>query len=197
LDDLVPAPLVVFGKSETISADHSSVLENHVVSQTAVLTDNGVRMRKEAMADLSTFIDDSVRKYYGVVSDHGITPDAHIWTNVGILAESCRLVDHGRTVDPRRISWHLIKKLERLCECKIGVLRAQRGGGSSRQAGEILAHQNGRRIGGLRCGKVFRIRNKGDLGCAGCFDASHAGDFRISGCRRDGVQPRPQRSCDL
>src|SRR5580704_17258637 len=69
LRDFVPVAEIIFRESEAVRANNHAVLQHHVVSNAAVLADDGVSMCHEVVADFHPLINNYVRQYYSVFAN--------------------------------------------------------------------------------------------------------------------------------
>src|SRR5580693_7835986 len=64
LRDLMPVTKIIFREAEAVRADDHAILQQHIISQSAVLADYGVSVSQEVVANLNAAIDDHMRQQY-------------------------------------------------------------------------------------------------------------------------------------
>src|SRR3984957_1299641 len=78
LNDFVPVGIVVFGEAESIGADDGSILQQDIVAELTELSNHGVGVGEEIIADSGSAIDDDVREQDGVVSYDDVLVDDYV-----------------------------------------------------------------------------------------------------------------------
>ena len=125
LDDFVPFAIIVLREAKSIRADHSAILQDHTVSQDAVLAHDSMSMSKEVVANASARINDNMRKqrsmipYLNIVFNNGVGADRRI------PPDSCGRVTHSCLVDSGHVLVLWMKQFDRTRECQIGVFVAE------------------------------------------------------------------------
>src|ERR1700687_1045653 len=71
LQDFVPAPIRALRKSEPIASDDHAALQDHSISDAAVFSHDGLRMREEIVSNLYV----SIESHQAM--KHGVSPDFH------------------------------------------------------------------------------------------------------------------------
>src|SRR5262249_5667673 len=87
LRDFVPVAVVILGKTESARADHDSVVQQHVVTDLAVLADGDMGVGKEVFADPDSTIDDHVWQQRAAFTDLHLRADHHAGPDGGIGAD--------------------------------------------------------------------------------------------------------------
>ena len=140
---------------------------------------------EKVVARLDAGIEHHVRQKRSVRSQAHVGTDNRVCADVRFRADHRRGVDDGRGMDAGRVHWRLIEKAERARKGMIGILDAQRGG---RDLLEFRLDDDRRGTRGAGQCRVARIRDEGDLGGAGFFDALDAGDFQVGIAAQFGAQ---------
>ena len=168
LNDFMPVPFVIFGEAEAVGADDGSVLQENVVAQLTELSDYGMSVGEEIVANGGSAIDDRVGEQDGVVSDDDVFVDDHVSANVRVLADFCGVMDDGGGMDSGSVVGRMVEEFERFGPGEIWIVAAQHAGG---EGGEALGDDDG---GGFRYfggSIVFGIRDEGELAFFGLLDA--------------------------
>src|SRR5271166_84826 len=84
LRDLVPVAEIIFSEPEAVGANDHAILQQHIISQAAVLADDGVSVGQEIVPDLYPRIKHHVRQQHGVVSNLDVFVDHDVRSNVGV-----------------------------------------------------------------------------------------------------------------
>src|SRR6266513_1862000 len=121
-----PSPVAPFGKTKAVAANHYAVLQYDPVAKAAKFTHDGVRVREEIVANLRTAINCNETVQHGVAPNFDVFVNITVGPNMCHLPNPCVFRDDRRRVNPWRIAWRLIEKLDRLCKCQIGIAGAQR-----------------------------------------------------------------------
>src|SRR5579871_1868406 len=69
LRNLVPVAFGCLGKAKSIPANHDAILQEHVVSDTAVLAHDRMRVGEEVVRNLYTAIDHDMRQKHCILAD--------------------------------------------------------------------------------------------------------------------------------
>jgi len=121
LEDLVPASVGLSGESEAVGAYDGTVLEDDVVAELAVLTDDGVGVGEEVVANASVGIEDDMGEDDGVIPNGDLVADDGVGADVGVGSYlSCRC-DGCSGMDAGSVGWRLIEELDRAGEGEVGV----------------------------------------------------------------------------
>src|SRR5437879_2082199 len=126
LKHFVPSPVAPFGKTKAVAANHHAVLQYDPVAKAAKFTHDGVRVREEIVANLRAAINCNETVQHGVAPNFDVFVNITVGPNMCHLPNPCAFRDDRRRMNPRRIAWRLIDKLDRLCKCQIGIAGAQR-----------------------------------------------------------------------
>src|ERR1700676_3013683 len=94
LRDLVPVAEIVFGESETIPTNDHPILQQNIISQTALLADDRMSVSHEVLADFNVTVDNHVRQQNGVLPDFDIFANYHIWPDVCAFSDSGGTMNH-------------------------------------------------------------------------------------------------------
>ena len=147
-----------------------------MVAEDAVFANDGVRVREEVAADLNAGIEHDVRQ------DRRVRADADAGADDGVCADMRAFSDDGRGINDccgmnsGRISRRLVEEAKRARESVIGILDAQRCGGDFL---ELRFNDDGSGVRGAGQRSVLNVRNEGDFGGAGFFNALYAGNFKV------------------
>src|SRR5215469_13505990 len=185
LEHFVPASFGL-GEAEAVAPDYNSILQQDVVSDAAVFTNNRMRVGKEVIADAHTAINDDMREqhavgaYLDIFFDHDICPD------VSIRADLARFGDGSGRVHGRLISRRTMEQLKRLGISQVRICRSQR---DSRDWWKIFGHDDGGGLSRARGGSILRVGDEGQFRPAGFFNSGNTGNFNVGGAgRRVGQQ---------
>src|SRR5467141_2170361 len=184
LKHLVPCTVSLFGKTKSVAADHHDVLQYDPVAKAAKLTHDGVRVREEIIANPRAPINCNETVQHGVAPNFDVFVNITVGPNMRPLANPCTLSDDRGWMNPRRVAWRLIEKLDRLCKCQIGIAGAQRRKcrhGRLSLQGNSFFDEYGR---GARCfqqRKVAPIRKERDLPRLGMLDSCHTANLEFRG----------------
>src|ERR1700730_8041661 len=126
LKHFVPSAVSLFCKTKAVAANHYAVLQYDPVAKAAKLAHDGVRVREEIVANLRAAINCDETVQHGVATNFDVFVHIAVRPNMRPLANPCGFRDDGCRMNPRRITWRLIEKLNRLCKCQIGIAGAQR-----------------------------------------------------------------------
>jgi len=81
---LAPMTELILGEAEPVASDHNAVLQDHIVSDPAILADNRMGMGQEVIADFCAAIDDRVRKQDSVVANLNVFANHDVWADMGV-----------------------------------------------------------------------------------------------------------------
>ena len=176
LDDLVPAAGIVSGKTEAVSSDDCTVLQNYVVAEAAMFANDGVGVGEEVVSDDGAGVDDGVCQERRVGSDAGVAIDDNVRADVGVGSDLRGGVDYGSGMDSVFVAGWLIEELKSAGEGEVGVLRAEHGSGNG---GEVFGDDDGGGASRAGGGGIFRVSDEGYLTGLSFFDASDSADFCI------------------
>jgi len=123
LRHFVPGAIPPFGKTETVSPNNGSVLQDDAVADTAVLAHHRVRVRDKIIANLGTAINGYKAVQNGVAADLYFFIDTTIRSNVRAFADFGRPRDDGGGVNPGGVSRCVVEEFERMGERKIRICR--------------------------------------------------------------------------
>ena len=128
LYNLVPVPCPVLGESETIRANDYSILQNHAVSQAAILAHHGMRMREKVIPDLRA----RDRSPHAPASPHRSpistsSINHHVGTHMRARADFRRGMHHRRRMHSRLIAERLMEQLHGAGEIQVWILAPQHG----------------------------------------------------------------------
>src|SRR5215472_17034982 len=132
--------IAVARKPETVRADHRAVLQYDVVTENAVLTDDGVSMREKVVADPGVAIDHDMRQQYGMFANGDAVRDTNVSSEMSIGAPRRRGRNHCSGMDPGCIAGRLIERINRAREAKVWILAPQQCTGYGR---EVFRDDNG------------------------------------------------------
>src|SRR5437016_5067345 len=182
LKHFAPPTVSLFGETKAVAANHHAVLQHDPVAEAAKLTHHHMSMREEVVANLRSAIesDEAVQ--------HRIAANFHLFVNVAIRSYMRSLTNPGafrddrRRMNPWRIAWRLIEKLDRLSKCQIWITRAQRRECRQRRRPvqrNSIFDKNSRGAGRLKQRKVPPIRKEGDLPRFRMLDPGHAVNLKV------------------
>ena len=124
LHDLLPAPVIVFRKPESVGADHHPVLQDDVISDSAVLSYHCMRVREEIISDDHAVIDHHVRHQRAVVTQYRILAHYNVRTDGSVFADPCGGMNHSRRMHSRLELRRLIEQLQCVRESKVWIFCA-------------------------------------------------------------------------
>ena len=120
-------------RTKAVGAYDHSVLEQDVVAEVAELSNDGVSMGEEIIADGGSAIDDHMGEENGFVSDDSVFVDHYVGPEVCVLAQLRRGVNDCRRMDSGGIARWLVKQFDGLGPGKVWVLAAQHAGVDGRE----------------------------------------------------------------
>src|SRR5579872_943442 len=88
LRDLVPVAEIIFCESKAIAAHDHAILQQHIISQPAVLADDGVSVCQEVVSDLHATVNDNMGQQHGIFPDLDLFVDHHVGPDVCTFADS-------------------------------------------------------------------------------------------------------------
>jgi hypothetical protein len=121
LAHFVPRPVFLLGKTEAVTADDRSILQDHAMAEAARFTDDGVGVREEIVANVSAAIDGDETVKNGVAADFGFFIYETVGADVRSFADAGGLCNHGSCMNARRIARSLIEKLDGMGESEIWI----------------------------------------------------------------------------
>jgi hypothetical protein len=95
LQNLIPAPVVVFGKTKTVAAHDDTILQHHIVANAAILPDDRMRVRKKTAAYPRSPVYDHMRQQHAIFADLDISVDYDIRPDMGVLPDAGRWINDG------------------------------------------------------------------------------------------------------
>src|SRR5215469_6175588 len=116
LRHFVPGAIRPFGKTETVSPNNGSVLQDDAVADTAVLAHHRVRVRDKIIANLRTAINGDKDVQNGDGVDLYLYNDITIGSNVRAFADLGRPRDDGGSVNTGGVSRRVVEEFERMGE---------------------------------------------------------------------------------
>src|SRR5580692_3086742 len=152
------------GETETIGADHDSVLQENIVAEATVFADYGVGVGKKIVANLYSTIDDYVRQQHGLLADHDVLIDDYVGAEVSTASNRRRGMDDCRGMDAWGVMQRLVEEFEGLREAEIGILDAQRGCGDD---GKVFGNNHSGGFGEPGCGGVLGVGDESKFSGAG------------------------------
>src|SRR5437763_665148 len=152
-------------------------MQQHVVTNFAIFADGHMRMRKKIPANLHTPIHSYIRQEGAVIADLNISLNDYVSSNGCVLSNSGRGMNDCRGMNASIIALRLMKELDRLRVCIMGILDAQCG---LVQGREVFVHNERRGLSSPGGGRIFGVRNECDLSWSSGLNGGNSGDFHVS-----------------
>ena len=127
LNDLVIGAVSLAGESESVTANNGAVLQDDIIANLHILSNDGVGVGEKTVPDSCATINHDMALDDAIVTDFNTSLNHHIRANRGITAQlGFRSYDCGwMNAGLRAFRW--IEKLERLCKIQIGIGGPQNG----------------------------------------------------------------------
>jgi len=142
LRHLVPGTVFLFGEAKSVPADDGAVLENDAVAYATVFANDDVRVREEVVTDLGAAIERHKAVQNSVISQNDAFVQETVWADVRPSADSGGFGDDRSRMNPGRVFWRLIEKLDGTGKGEIGIRSAKscqwRGVGGACHSNPIL-----------------------------------------------------------
>ena len=191
LHDLVPVSGIVLGETEAVGSEDRAILQNHPVSQPAVLPHHGVRMSQKVVADFDSAINDHMGQKHSVGTDFDVLIDHHVGAEMGARSDLGGIMHNGRGMHPGLVVRQRPKQRDGTSKIQVGIFAAQHGRRNRRR---IFCQQNGGSAGSLGGCRVLIVGNETELPGSRFLDAGNAGDLSF---RRTIFQARTESSGKL
>ncbi len=89
LHDLVPVAGIIFGEAKAVGANDHAVLQNDIVTNTAMFPHDSMSVGEEIVTDACPSIDHNMGEQNGIVADDGALINHNVGTEMGIRADLC------------------------------------------------------------------------------------------------------------
>src|SRR5262249_38355410 len=171
---LVPQTFVGLGEAETIGADDNAIVQQHVVSNVAILANGDVRVGKEILPDFYIAVDDHMGDECAIFTDHYSSLDHAIRSDRSISADRRGGVNHSGRVHATSV---LRRPIEHFRNTSIGVMRILDAQNGFVELRKTLFYDEGRSASGTRRGGIARIGDKRDLAWISGFNWGNASNL--------------------
>ncbi len=172
--NLVPRTLRLLGEAETIGSNDGSILQDDMIAELTVLTDDGVGVNEEIVSGVYMGVKNDVWEENGIVAEDDMVADNYIGPDVGVGADSGRGCDDGCGVDPRSIDGRRVEELDGLSEGEIWIFNAKCG---CSDVWEGAFYQDSRCLSSASERSVFGVGDEGQIAGNRGFKTSYAKDF--------------------
>src|SRR5262249_1953269 len=176
-DDFELCSVGTLGESESVTADHHSVLQDHPIADAAELADGSMGVRQEVVADLRPFV------YHDVRMQHRVPPQPNALTHDGersdraVLADGRGTRDGSQRMDARHGRWRLVEQRQCTREIEIWIFGDKE---RDRKSGDRGRGNDRARFGIAHFRCVLWVREKSEVSGPGVFHARDAGNLDIA-----------------
>jgi hypothetical protein len=191
LDNFMPFSAVILGEAVAVRAYHDAILKDYVVSQPAILANDGVGMGEEVISNADIRIDDDMGQDGGVFADGTVFADHDVGADGRAVTDPGRGMDDGCWMNSGRVCRGRVKDCNGAGKGQIGIFNAQRRGFDF---GEVRCDEDGSSarffcearvlgIGYKRDNSRARFFNTGDacnigIRCTPAFRTQELSEFR-------------------
>src|SRR5260370_39301505 len=176
LRNLVPHPVVVGGKAETVGADHYAVVKQHIVADLATLANRNMGVGEKAVADLDVAIDHYVRPQDTVLANLHSSIDDNTGSNRCAAADSRAGINHRGGMYAGKVARRAVKELDHASVGELGILGTQ-ACAARFQGRKRFIHDDGGSPRAFGCGSVPGFGAQSDLAWSSAFDWRYSVDL--------------------
>ncbi len=121
LRNFMPSALTIFCKAKAVRANNCSILQQNMVAQAAVFSNNRMRMGKKVMSNSHVWIDHHMGQQNAVVADCYIRLNHHICPDMAVLPKFCSWVNDSCRMNTGSVDRRMVKDFNRVGESEIWI----------------------------------------------------------------------------